>query len=125
MIASVLAAVLGALLARLLYSQRPELPEKIAAKLGDFYRAVANKYYVDELYAVLFVRPLVDGSTNILWRKVDQGVIDTSINEVAASARDVSDSVRQMQSGNLRSYAGWVAAGAALIIAYMVWLGVK
>jgi NADH-quinone oxidoreductase subunit L len=125
MILSVLAAVLGALLARFLYFQRPELPDRIAARLGNFYRAVANKYYVDELYAILFVRPVVDGSTNILWRKMDQGVIDTSINDAAESARDVSDSIRQMQSGNLRSYAGWVAAGAALIIAYMVWLGVR
>jgi NADH-quinone oxidoreductase subunit L len=125
MIISVLAAILGALLARFLYSQRPELPERIAAKLGTFYHAVANKYYVDELYAILFVRPVVEGSTTILWHGVDQRVIDTSINNTAESARDVSDSVRQMQSGNLRSYAGWVAAGAALIIAYMVWLGVR
>jgi NADH-quinone oxidoreductase subunit L len=125
MILSVLAAVLGALLARLLYSQRPELPDRIAARLGSFYRAVANKYYVDELYAILFVRPVVDGSTNILWRKMDQAVIDSSINEAAESARAVSDSVRQMQSGNLRSYAGWIAAGAALVIAYMIWLGVR
>ncbi len=37
----------------------------------------------------------------------------------------VSDNVRHMQSGNLRSYAGWVAAGAAVVIAYMVWMGVR
>jgi hypothetical protein len=30
-----------------------------------------------------------------------------------------------MQSGNLRSYAGWIAAGASLLIAYMIWLGVN
>ena len=35
----------------------------------------------------------------------------------------VSDAVRHMQSGNLRSYAGWVAAGAAAVIAYMIWMG--
>ena len=43
----------------------------------------------------------------------------------ADGAREVSDAVRHMQSGNLRSYAGWVAAGAAVVIAYMVWMGTR
>jgi NADH-quinone oxidoreductase subunit L len=45
------------------------------------------------------------------------------VNNAADGARHVSDEVRHMQSGNLRSYAGWIAAGAAVLIAYMVWLG--
>ncbi len=51
-------------------------------------------------------------------------MIDASVNESAHAAREVSDDVRHMQSGNLRSYAGWVAAGGAVVIAYMVWMGV-
>ncbi|HVO79106.1 MAG TPA: NADH-quinone oxidoreductase subunit L [Terriglobales bacterium] len=122
---SVAAAALGLYLAWLLYQSRPQLPQKIAEALGGFYHAVANKYYVDELYAILFVRPVVDGSTRILWQAVDQGVIDDTLNDSADAARSVSDSVRHMQSGNLRSYAGWVALGAAGVIAYMVWRGVR
>src|SRR5512133_2213158 len=60
---SVLVAFLGLGLAYLLYYKRPDLPERIAASLGTFYNAVVQKYYVDELYAVLFVKPLVNGST--------------------------------------------------------------
>jgi len=122
---SISVAGLGWLLAHLLYSRRPQLPVRIAASLGGLYRAVANKYYVDELYSVLFVKPVVDGSTEILWHDVDQGAIDATVNNSAAAARHVSDNVRYMQSGNLRSYAGWVAAGAAVVIAYMVWMGVR
>jgi NADH-quinone oxidoreductase subunit L len=122
---SVTVAFAGWFLAYFLYSRRPELPERIATRFGAFYRAVVNKYYVDELYASLFVRPLVEGSTAILWKGVDQGVIDASVNNAADSARHVSDNVRRMQSGNLRSYAGWVAAGGAVVIAYMVWMGVR
>jgi NADH-quinone oxidoreductase subunit L len=122
---SISVAGLGWLLAHLLYSRRPQLPARIAASLGSLYRAVANKYYIDELYAVLFVKPLIDGSTTILWHGVDQGAIDATVNNSAEAARHVSDNVRHMQSGNLRSYAGWVAAGAALVIAYMVWMGVR
>ena len=121
---SILAAVLGWLLAYILYVSKPYLPQKIADSFGAFYNAVLNKYYVDEIYAKVFVKPLVDGSTSILWQGVDRKVIDNTVNDAADGARHVSDEVRHMQSGNLRSYAGWVAAGAAVIIAYMVWMGV-
>jgi NADH-quinone oxidoreductase subunit L len=124
MFVSVAVAVLGAILAWVLYVSKPYLPQKIADTLGTFYDAVLNKYYVDELYAKLFVKPLVDGSTSILWQGVDRKVIDDTVNNAADGAQHVSDEVRHMQSGNLRSYAGWIAAGAAVLIAYMIWLGV-
>jgi NADH-quinone oxidoreductase subunit L len=123
--ASLGAAALGLYLAWLLYLRRPQLPQQIADTLGGLYAAVAHKYYVDELYATLFVKPLVDGSTRILWRGIDQDVIDAGVDNGADGARHVSDSVRQMQSGNLRSYAGWIAVGAAAVIAYMVWTGTR
>ena len=115
---------LGLIVAYILYVSKPELPKKIADSLGAFYDAVLNKYYVDEIYAKVFVKPLVDGSTAILWQGVDRKVIDDSINNAANGAQHVSDNARHMQSGNLRSYAGWIAAGAAVVIAYMIWLGV-
>jgi NADH-quinone oxidoreductase subunit L len=123
-IISVAAALLGFLLAGFLYVRRPQLPARIAASLGGLYGLVSHKYYIDELYSALFVKPLVDGSTTILWHGVDQGIIDAAVNESATAARDASDDVRHMQSGNLRSYAGWIAAGGAVVIAYMVWMGV-
>ena len=122
---SVAAAFLGLIVAYVLYVSKPYLPEKIADALNGFYTTVLNKYYVDELYAKLFVKPLVDGSTTILWQGVDRKVIDDTVNNAADGARHVSDEVRHMQSGNVRSYAGWIAAGSALVIAYMIWMGVR
>jgi NADH-quinone oxidoreductase subunit L len=120
---SVIFAFAGLILAYVLYVSKPYLPQKIADALNGFYTTVLNKYYVDEIYAKIFVKPLVDGSTSILWQGVDRKVIDDTVNNAADGARHVSDEVRHMQSGNLRSYAGWIAAGAAVLIAYMVWLG--
>ena len=120
-----LASLLGFGLAWLLYYRNPQLPQQIATSLGGFYRALVNKYYVDELYATLFVKPLIAGSTLILWHGIDQDVIDATLDNGADGVREVSDSIRHMQSGNVRSYAGWVAAGAALVIAYMVWMGTR
>src|SRR5437867_2698782 len=122
---SVFAALLGFVMAAIFYYLRPELPDEIAHALGGFYHAVLNKYYVDELYSILFVKPVVDGSSRILWHGVDQSVIDATLDDSADGARHLSDTLRHMQSGNIRSYAGWVAAGAAAVIVYMVWMGAR
>ncbi len=122
---SVLVALLGFGLAWLLYYRNPQLPQRIASSLGGFYQAVGHKYYVDELYATLLVKPLIAGSALILWHGIDQDVIDATVDNSAHGANEVSDSIRHMQSGNVRSYAGWVAAGAAVVIAYMVWMGTR
>ena len=52
-------------------------------------------------------------------------LIDGALDESALGAQQVSDSMRRMQSGNIRSYAGWVAAGAAAVIVFMVWRGLR
>ena len=122
---SVAAAFLGLYLAYMLYYRKPELPQKIADSLGRYYQTVVHKYYIDELYAAVFVKPLIDGSSRILWQGVDRKIIDAAVNDSADGARHVSDEVRHMQSGNLRSYAGWIAAGAAAVIGYMIWMGVR
>jgi NADH-quinone oxidoreductase subunit L len=122
---SVLFSFAGLILAYVLYVSKPYLPDKIAAALNGWYDAVLNKYYVDEIYAKVFVKPLVDGSTRILWQGIDRKVIDDTVNNAADGAQHVSDEVRHMQSGNLRSYAGWIASGAAVVIAYMIWWGMR
>jgi NADH-quinone oxidoreductase subunit L len=122
---SIAVAFLGWVVAHVFYSGRSQMPARVAKSLGGLYEAVLHKYYIDELYAVFFVKPLIDGSTEILWHGVDQGVIDATVNNSADAARHISDEARHMQSGNLRSYAGWVAAGGAVVIAYMVWMGVR
>jgi NADH-quinone oxidoreductase subunit L len=122
---SIAAAAAGFLLAWLLYHRRRDLPQKISHALGGLYTGVLNKYYVDELYAALFVKPLIRGSSKIFWHGIDQNVIDAGLDNSADAAREVSDAVRHMQSGNLRSYAGWVAAGAAAVVVYMVWIGMR
>ncbi len=119
---SVVVALSGWWLAYWLYCARPELPQRIADSLDGFYEAVLHKYYVDELYAALFVKPLIDGSTRILWQGVDRNIIDAAVNDAGDGARRVSDEVRHMQSGNIRSYAGWIAAGSAVVIAFMIWM---
>ena len=124
MVASTAAAALGFFFAWLLYYKRPELPERITSRIHGIYLMVLHKYYVDEAYGALFVKPLLALSTFVLWRGIDQGVIDGLVNGAGTASRNVGNELRRMESGNIRSYAAWVAAGGAAVIAYMVWLGV-
>jgi NADH-quinone oxidoreductase subunit L len=122
---SVATALFGFGLAWFLYYKNPEVAARIAVSLNGFYTTVAHKYYVDEIYAAIFVKPLLKGSTEILWHGVDQNIIDAALDGSADGALEVSDTARHMQSGNIRSYAGWVAAGAAVVIGYMIWIGTR
>ncbi|HZU23455.1 MAG TPA: NADH-quinone oxidoreductase subunit L [Terriglobales bacterium] len=119
------AALVGFLLAWWMYHRRPELHVRARQRLGELYRVLDHKYWIDEIYGAVFVRPLIGLSRAVLWRGVDAGVIDGTVNGSATAARELSDSVRHMQSGNIRSYAGWVAAGAACVLVYMIWLGMR
>jgi NADH-quinone oxidoreductase subunit L len=121
---SVVAALIGLFFAYLFYYRSPELPERITSKMHGIYMMVLHKYYVDEGYGAIFVKPLLALSTVVLWRGVDQGVIDGLVNGAGAASQGVGNELRQMQSGNIRSYAAWVAIGGAAIVAYMIWLGV-
>jgi NADH-quinone oxidoreductase subunit L len=122
---SVAAALIGLFFAYLLYYKRPELPDRITAKMHGIYTMVLHKYYIDEGYGAIFVKPLLALSTVVLWRGVDQGVIDGLVNGAGSASQGVAGELRRMQSGNIRSYAAWVAIGAAVILGYMIWLGVS
>jgi len=122
---SVAAATIGFLGAWYLYYKRTDLPARMAAAAGGLYRLVLDKYRIDELYGAAIIRPIVLISTNVLWKGIDATLIDGAVDESAAGAKDISDGLRHMQSGNIRSYAGWVAFGAAVVIVFMVWKGVR
>jgi NADH-quinone oxidoreductase subunit L len=118
---SVAAAGLGLFFAYLLYYKRRDLPDRITGKIHGIYLAVLHKYYVDEGYGALFVKPLLALSTVVFWRGIDQGIIDGMVNGAGETSKGIGSQLRRMQSGNIRSYAAWVAAGGAAVLAYMVW----
>jgi NADH-quinone oxidoreductase subunit L len=122
---SVSVAALGFLLALWLYFLRPELPARIAKAAGGLYTFVLKKYKVDELYGAVIIQPIIALSTNVFWKGIDRGLIDGAVDGGAAGAQETSDALRHMQSGNIRSYAGWVAVGATAVIAFMVWRGLR
>lgn len=118
------AGILGIFLAWLMYVAKPKLADSLASGAKGLYSLVYNKYFVDEIYDALVVKPVVNGSRAVLWKGADAGLIDGIVNGIGTAARTVGAGLRQMQSGNIRSYATWVlAGGVAVIVALGVLLG--
>ena len=118
-------ALLGWFAAYWLYLKNPEKPASLAKSFGGAYQTLLHKYYVDELYAAVVIRPLLWVSTNVLWKAVDVGVIDGAVNGIAEGTTAIGDGTRRTQSGNTRSYAVWVVVGAIVIVAVIFWPHVR
>jgi len=121
-VTSVAVAGLGALLAAWLYLWSPQLPARIRTVLAGLHRWVANKYYVDEAYDAVFVRPVVSFSENVLYRGIDVGLIDdAAVNGSAHFVRGFASGVlRHFQSGLTQGYLFLVALGTLAIASYLV-----
>jgi NADH-quinone oxidoreductase subunit L len=116
---SVVAGLGGIAIAYVMYVLKPGMADSLAGGLGGIYKAVYNKWYVDEIYNATVVNPLVEGSRVVLWKGADAGMIDGAVNGVGYTARGVGGVLRLMQSGNIRSYATWVLFGGVLVIVAM------
>jgi NADH-quinone oxidoreductase subunit L len=110
--------ILGIIIAYVFYVAKPGLAESFANSMGGLYTLVYNKYFVDEAYDATVVEPLIEGSRTVLWRGIDAGLIDGTVNGVGTRSRGIGSILRLAQSGNIRSYAAWVVLGSiALLLA--------
>jgi NADH-quinone oxidoreductase subunit L len=116
----VIIALLGLLLAWWFYIKSPETPKKLAQSVRGLYTLVLHKYYIDELYNAVIVQPLLWISTNVLWKVIDEGAIDGTVNGIGRGMRESGAHMRQIQSGNARSYATWVVIGAVGVTVLML-----
>jgi NADH-quinone oxidoreductase subunit L len=108
--------VAGILLAYVFYVAKRGLADSFAKAMNGFYTLVYNKYYVDEIYNAVVVRPLVAISRTVLWRGVDAGLIDGTVNGVGSRSRGIGSILRLLQSGNIRTYAAWVVLGSIVVL---------
>jgi NADH-quinone oxidoreductase subunit L len=108
--------IIGIFLAYVFYVAKPGLADSFAKAFGGLYTLVYNKYFVDEAYDTAVVEPLIEGSRTVLWRGVDAGLIDGTVNGVGRRSRGIGSILRLIQSGNIRSYAAWVVLGSIVLL---------
>jgi NADH-quinone oxidoreductase subunit L len=122
-IVSILPTIMGLLgiaLAYLMYMITPSLPAKMANAVPGVYRFVLNKWYFDELYDRIFVRP-VFWLANFLWKTGDGTLIDGVPNGIAALTVDGSAQAVRIQTGSIAVYAFTMLIGlVALVSIFLV-----
>jgi NADH-quinone oxidoreductase subunit L len=107
------------LFAVLLYGQKPSVIERWSSKMAPVHHLIANKFYIDEIYQSLFVRPIGWFSEKILWKFGDEKVVDSLLVEGSAETVGLfGRALATLQTGIVQSYALIFAMGAVILIAY-------
>jgi NADH-quinone oxidoreductase subunit L len=120
MAVSVAVAAGGILLARRWYAGSAETPRRIAERLQKSYRILLGKYFVDEMYDAAIVKPLFRGSERLLWKGIDVGLIDWSVNALGRAVAALGRVVRGVQTGVAQTYAVVFLFGVVFIIAWLL-----
>jgi NADH-quinone oxidoreductase subunit L len=116
---SVAVALAGMYLAYRMYCKNPKAADALALRWKNIHRILINKYYVDEMYHFLIIKPILRFSTTVLWRKVDEDIIDNSVNGTGEAVRNLASVLKGIQNGLIRSYATWMLLGITALLLYI------
>lgn len=120
MAASVLIAVIGMSTAYVFYVKKPHIPENLKNKFKNAYTVLLNKYYVDEVYEKLFVKPIYKLSV-FLWKVVDVVIVDGFVLSFAKVSRFAGEAARLMQTGAVQVYAIYILLGVVTVAGYLIY----
>jgi NADH-quinone oxidoreductase subunit L len=116
---SAVVACVGIILARYMYLVNPGLPNRLSKRYASLYKLLSNKYYVDEIYGAIIVKPFMRLSAFVKGVLEDE-VVDGTVDRVALGTGGASQILRRIQTGYLRSYALAVLMGVVLITGYLI-----
>jgi NADH-quinone oxidoreductase subunit L len=114
-------ALAGFGIAMYFWLRNPRVADAWASRFSGVHKLLSNKYYVDEFYDTVVVQPIKIVSTGGLWKGMDAGVIDGSVNGVGLGVRASSMGLRRLQTGSIRAYAASLFLGAVLVLGYYLW----
>jgi NADH-quinone oxidoreductase subunit L len=115
--------ILGFLIAYQFYIRRPDIPAALARDQKPLYEFLLNKWYFDEIYDFLFVRPAIRLG-RLLWKGGDGFIIDGfGPDGVSARVLDVTRNVVRLQTGYLYHYAFAMMIGVAALITWFMFSG--
>ena len=102
-----------------MYIKSPGSADRVQERAGGLFDVLWNKYYVDEMYEAVILRPYMELS-RLFWQVVDARGIDGAVNGVARLAGGIGESLRRLQTGNVQSYALVMLVGAACLLLILV-----
>ncbi len=114
-------AISGIALSYVYYVVRPDLPGRTVATFRSLHAFFYNKWYFDELYDAIFVKPAL-AIGRMFWKKGDGAVIDgLGPDGIAARARDMAGVLSRFQSGYLYQYAFVMLVGVVLLVTFFMY----
>ena len=122
MILSTSIAIFGIIVAAALYLRKSDIPEKMSKRFSFIYNILYHKYYVDEFYSFILIRPTLWVANKILVGITDAKMIEGVVNGVPGSIGKFSQQLRRLQTGLAQHYAIFMAAGAFFIVALVILL---
>ena len=115
-------AFAGIAIAFVMYILRPEWPAVVVPRVRPIYTFLVHKWYFDELYDFLFVRPAMWIGYH-LWQRGDRGVIDGyGPDGIAAASVDIARRAMRLQTGYLYHYAFAMLIGVALLVTWYLFV---
>jgi NADH-quinone oxidoreductase subunit L len=117
---SVIAGFSGIGLAAFVYLREGNLAAKITQKFAGVHRVLWNKYYVDELYDLIIVRPTIWVARSVIVGVTDGKIIEGVVNGVPSLIGRFSSLLRSLQTGMVQQYAAVMAIGAFVVIALVL-----
>ena len=120
MVLSVIFALLAWYLASRVYKSGFKLASRLREKWEWAYKISLNKWYVDELYNLVLIKPGHLFTTHFLWRLFDLNVIDRIVNTSGTAARTAGSTIRPFQNGLTQNYALIFTIGTFLILWYLI-----
>ena len=114
---SVASGAAGMLLSWVLYVRNPALPAWLAGRMKGIHTVLLNKYYVDELYDFLIIRPITWAAKNVLSATTDNKIIEGIVNGVPRGIRTIGERLRKLQTGYVQHYGIGMAIGLVVIMA--------
>jgi NADH-quinone oxidoreductase subunit L len=97
------------------YVTKKVRPEEDNEELDSFAKLLTNKYYVDEVYATLITKPL-DKLAAFVYKYIDQGLIDGTVNGAGSILNNVSGQLRKIQTGHIGAYVFAMVIGIITIL---------
>jgi len=117
---SIVVALTGIIASMACYLWWPTIPQTIESKYKAVYTVLWNKYYVDELYDFIIVRPVKWTAVNILVAVTDGKIIEGIVNGIPKRIAAFGEQIRKVQSGNLQHYAIGMCVGFFAILAFVM-----
>jgi NADH-quinone oxidoreductase subunit L len=99
-----------------IWKGKDALYDPIKAHTPGVHEILWNKYYVDELYQIALIGPLVMFSREVLWRIVDEVIIDGAVNGAAGFAKQTADKLGRLQNGDVGQYATVMVGGLLFVL---------